>query len=238
MKGIHDIMAIGKLYGIGVGPGDPELVTLKAARIIKETDIIFAPKSRNGKPSVALNIVQGIIDEREDECEILQPLFPMTEDKDELDKSWDEATDMLFKKLSEGLDAVFVTLGDPTVFSTFSYISSRLQSKGVEVELIPGITSFTACAARSGIQLTEQDDIMVVVPQVDERLTKILPYVDTVVAMKTSRHLDVLEDCINKDPRDKEIVSVQNCTMDNENIVHGFVDNKKYFSTSIIKFKK
>lgn len=231
-------MAIGKLYGIGVGPGDPELVTLKAARIIKETDIIFAPKSRNGKPSVALNIVQGIIDEREDECEILQPLFPMTEDKDELDKSWDEATDMLFKKLSEGLDAVFVTLGDPTVFSTFSYISSRLQSKGVEVELIPGITSFTACAARSGIQLTEQDDIMVVVPQVDERLTKILPYVDTVVAMKTSRHLDVLEDCINKDPRDKEIVSVQNCTMDNENIVHGFVDNKKYFSTSIIKFKK
>lgn len=231
-------MAIGKLYGIGVGPGDPELVTLKAARIIKETDIIFAPKSRNGKPSVALNIVQGIIDEREDECEILQPLFPMTENKDELDKSWDEATDMLFKKLSEGLDAVFVTLGDPTVFSTFSYISSRLQSKGVEVELIPGITSFTACAARSGIQLTEQDDIMVVVPQVDERLTKILPYVDTVVAMKTSRHLDVLEDCINKDPRDKEIVSVQNCTMDNENIVHGFVDNKKYFSTSIIKFKK
>lgn len=211
---------------------------MKAARIIKETDIIFAPKSRNGKPSVALNIVQGIIDEREDECEILQPLFPMTEDKDELDKSWDEATDMLFKKLSEGLDAVFVTLGDPTVFSTFSYISSRLQSKGVEVELIPGITSFTACAARSGIQLTEQDDIMVVVPQVDERLTKILPYVDTVVAMKTSRHLDVLEDCINKDSRDKEIVSVQNCTMDNENIVHGFVDNKKYFSTSIIKFKK
>lgn len=231
-------MAIGKLYGIGVGPGDPELVTLKAARIIKETDIVFAPKSRNGKPSVALNIVQGIIDEREDECEILQPLFPMTEDKDELDKSWDKATDMLFEKLSEGLDAVFVTLGDPTVFSTFSYISSRLQLKGVEVELIPGITSFTACAARSGIQLTEQNDIMVVVPQVDERLTKILPYVDTVVAMKTSRHLDVLEDCINKDSRDKEIVSVQNCTMDNENIVHGFVDNKKYFSTSIIKFKK
>ena len=75
-------MEIGKLYGLGVGPGDPELVTLKAARIIKETDIIFAPQSRNGKPSVALNIVQNIIDEREEECEILQPLFPMTEDKD------------------------------------------------------------------------------------------------------------------------------------------------------------
>ncbi|MBR3213608.1 MAG: precorrin-2 C(20)-methyltransferase [Methanosphaera sp.] len=231
-------MAIGKLYGVGVGPGDPELVTIKAARIIKETDIIFAPKSRNGKPSVALNIVQGIIDERETECEILQPLFPMTEDKEELDKSWDEAAEMLFEKLSEGLNAVFVTLGDPTIFSTFSYVSKRLQKMGVEVVLVPGIAAMTACSTTAGIQLTEQDDIMVVVPQVDDRLVKILPYVDTVVAMKTSRHLDVLEECINNDPREKEIVSVQNCTMKDENIVHGFVDNKKYFSTSIIKFKK
>lgn len=231
-------MSIGKLYGLGVGPGDPELVTLKAARIIKETDIIFAPKSRNGKPSVALNIVQGIIDERETECEILQPLFPMTEDKSELDKSWDEAAEMLYDKLSKGQDAVFVTLGDPTIFSTFSYVSKRLQKKGVEVVLVPGIAAMTACSTTAGIQLTEQDDIMVVVPKVDERLTKILPYVDTVVAMKTSRHLDVLEECINNDPREKEIVSVQNCTMEDENIVHGFVKNKKYFSTSIIKFKK
>lgn len=231
-------MAIGKLYGLGVGPGDPELVTLKAARIIKETDIIFAPQSRSGKPSVALKIVQPIIDEREKECEILQPLFPMTEDKEELDKSWNDAAEMLYEKLSKGLDAVFVTLGDPTVFSTFSYVSKLLQKKGVEVVLVPGITAMTACSTTAGIQLTEQDDIMVVVPQVDERLSKILPYVDTIVAMKTSRHLDVLEDCINNDPREKEIVSVQNCTMENEQIVHGFVNNKKYFSTSIIKFKK
>lgn len=231
-------MTIGKLYGLGVGPGDPDLVTIKAAKIIKEIDIIFAPQSRNGKPSVALNIVQGIIDERETECEILQPLFPMTEDKEELINSWNEAADMLFDKLEKGYNAAFVTLGDPTVFSTFSYVSKRLQKKGVEVKLVPGITSFTACSSTAGIQLTEQDDIMVVVPQVDERLPKILPYVDTIVAMKTSRHLDVLEDCINKDPREKEIVSVQNCTMEDENIVHGFVDNKRYFSTSIIKFKK
>lgn len=231
-------MAIGKLYGIGVGPGDPELVTLKAARIIKETDIIFAPQSRSGKPSVALKIVQPIIDERDTECEILQPLFPMTEDKDYLDKSWNDAAEMLYEKLSKGLDAVFVTLGDPTVFSTFSYVSKLLQEKGVDVVLVPGITAMTACSTTAGIQLTEQDDIMLVVPQVDDRLPKILPYVDTLVAMKTSRHLDVLEDCINNDPREKEIVSVQNCTMENEEIVHGFVDNKKYFSTSIIKFKK
>ena len=145
---------------------------------------------------------------------------------------------MLFEKLSEGLNAVFVTLGDPTIFSTFSYVSKRLQKMGVEVVLVPGIAAMTACSTTAGIQLTEQDDIMVVVPQVDDRLAKILPYVDTVVAMKTSRHLDVLEECINNDPREKEIVSVQNCTMKDENIVHGFVDNKKYFSTSIIKFKK
>lgn len=231
-------MAIGKLYGVGVGPGDPELLTLKAARIVKEADIIFAPQSKKGRASVALKIVQGIIDEREKAPEILQPLFPMTEDAQTLDKSWDEAAEQLFEKLSKGLDAVFVTLGDPTIFSTFSYVSKRLQKKGVEVVLVPGIAAMTACSTTAGIQLTEQDDILVVVPQVDERLQKILPYVDTVVAMKTSRHLDLLEKCINEDPREKEIVSVQNCTMPDENIVQGFVKNKKYFSTSIIKLKK
>ena len=87
-------MAIGKLYGVGVGPGDPELVTIKAARIVKEADIIFAPQSKKGRASVALKIVQGIIDEREEAPEILQPLFPMTEDAQTLDKSWDEAAEL------------------------------------------------------------------------------------------------------------------------------------------------
>ncbi len=231
-------MNIGKLYGVGVGPGDPELLTLKAARILKETDTLFTPQSRKGKPSVALSIVQSVLDERDQMCEILEPVFPMTEDEDVLRKSWDDATDQLYEKLSDGKNVVFITLGDPTVFSTFSYISSRLQQKGVTVELVPGITSFTACAAASGIQLTEQNDILAVVPNVDKRLEKLLPYIDTLVAMKTSRHLEILEDCVNQDPREKEVVSVQNCTMDNQDIVHGFVNNKKYFSTSIIKFKK
>ncbi len=231
-------MSIGKLYGIGVGPGDPELLTLKAARLLKETDILFTPQSKKGKPSVALGIVKDVLDQRDEMCEILQPVFPMTEDEDVLHASWDEATNQLYEKLSSGKNVVFITLGDPTVFSTFSYISSRLKQKGVTVELVPGITSFTACAAAAGIQLTEQNDILAVVPQVDERLPELLPYVDTLVAMKTSRHLEVLEKCVNKDPREKEVVSVQNCSMDTQDIVPGFVNNKKYFSTSIIKFKK
>ena len=70
-------MPIGKLYGIGVGPGDPELLTVKAARLIDETDIIFAPQSKSGKPSVALNIVQDYVDKRDIPCEIYQPLFHM-----------------------------------------------------------------------------------------------------------------------------------------------------------------
>ncbi|MDO5851543.1 MAG: precorrin-2 C(20)-methyltransferase [Methanobacteriaceae archaeon] len=231
-------MSIGKLYGIGVGPGDPELLTLKAAKIIGKTDIIFAPKSRDGKPSVALSIVQEVLDERTDEFEVLEPLFPMIEDKNELDKHWNEAANLLLEKIKEGSDAVFITLGDPTVFSTFSYVAEKVESEGIELVIVPGITSFTACAAAANIQLTAQNDIMAIVPQVDERLSKILPYVDTVVAMKTSRHLDILEDCIKNDPREKSVISVQNCTMENECVVDGFVYNKQYFSTSIIKFNK
>lgn len=230
-------MTKGKLIGIGVGPGDTELLTIKASKVLKEVPIICAPRSAPKKPSIALNIVQDILDERESEYKTLEPVFPMTENKESLEQHWQEAADIVANHLDKGLNVAFVTLGDPSIFSTFSYLQKIILEKGYTVETIPGITSFTACASSAGIPLVEKDEILVVVPKVDERLNDILSSGDTFAIMKTSRHSNILEDYVNNDSREKEVISVQNCSMDNEVITYDFVKNKKYLSTTIVKFK-
>ena len=229
-------MEQGKLYGIGVGPGDTELLTIKATKILKKIDVICSPRSSESKPSLALSIVQPILNDREDNYEILDPLFPMVEDKLTLNTYWDQAAEIIRKKLIQGKDVGFITLGDPTVYSTFSYIAKRLMASGFEIEIIPGITSFTSCAAAAGFSLAEKDEIVVIVPKVDDRLANIIEYGDTFIIMKTSRHSEILEEIINKDKRDKSVISVQNCSMKDQNVFEGFSQDKKYLSTTIVKF--
>ncbi|WP_414469949.1 precorrin-2 C(20)-methyltransferase [Methanobacterium sp. ACI-7] len=230
-------MKKGKFIGIGVGPGEPDLLTVKAVKALNSVDVICAPKSKESKPSLALSIVQPILDDRKSEYETLEPLFPMIEDERALQEYWDEAAGLIAEKLDAGQDVAFITLGDPTVFSTFSYVFKRINDLDYDTLIIPGITSFTGCAASARIPLAEKDDIMVIVPKVDERLSKILEHGDTFVIMKTSRHSDLLEEIINNDKRDKEVISVQNCSMKDEAIFKGFSNNKKYLSTTIVKFK-
>jgi precorrin-2/cobalt-factor-2 C20-methyltransferase len=226
----------GKLIGIGVGPGDPELLTVKAVKTLENVPVICAPKSSEKKPSVALSIVQDILDGRNDEFAVLEPLFPMIEDKDELELYWADASELMINELEEGRDVSFITLGDPSIYSTFSYVARIINGKGYSVEMIPGITSFTGCAASAGITLGEKDEIILVVPKVDQRLEEILGHADTAVIMKTSRHSEMLEEIIKTDPRDKKVISVQNCGMDDEEIFDGFAKKGKYLSTTIVKF--
>jgi precorrin-2/cobalt-factor-2 C20-methyltransferase len=112
-----------------------------------------------------------------------------------------------------------------------------LEELGFEIEVIPGITSFTGCAAAAGISLGEKDEIVVIVPKVDDRLASLLKYGDTFVIMKTSRHSKILEEIVSQDKRDKSIISIQNCSMQDENIFEGFSKDKKYLSTTIVKFR-
>jgi len=230
-------MKKGKFIGIGVGPGEPDLLTVKAIKALNDVDVICAPKSKESKPSLALSIVQNILDDRKSEYEIIEPLFPMIEDENALQEYWNHAAERISEKLDIGRDVAFITLGDPTVYSTFSYVFSRIRELDYETLIIPGITSFTGCAASAKIPLAEKDEIMVIVPKVDERLGQILEHGDTFVIMKTSRHSETLAEMINKDKRDKEVISVQNCSMEDETIFKGFSNNKKYLSTTIVKFK-
>ena len=228
----------GKLYGIGVGPGDTELLTLKAARILKEIPVVFTPKSSKEKDSIALSIVRPILEERDDykRLMLVTPIFPMIEDKDELEKIWTSASEMISQYLDSGRDVAFITLGDPSVFSTYSYIQKKL-TETYEIETVPGITSFTACAAARNEALIEQNQILTIVPKIDDRVEQVIEYSDSIVLMKASRNTSNLEKTIEEKERPKDIYSVQNCTRENQKIIEGFSDEKPYLTTTIIKFK-
>ena len=227
----------GKLIGIGVGPGDTELLTLKAAKTLKSVPVIFSPKSSKEKESIALSIVKPILEERKDynRLMIVAPIFPMIEDKEELEKIWTSASELIAQYLDTGRDVAFITLGDPSIFSTYSYVQKRLIDS-YEIETIPGITSFTACAAARNKALVEQNDILSVVPKIDNRLEEVLEYSDSIVLMKASRNTSELEKAIEEKNRPKEIYSVQNCTRENEKIIEGFSNEKPYLTTTIIQF--
>lgn len=228
----------GKLIGIGVGPGDTELLTLKAARILETVPVIFAPKSSKEKESIALSIVRPILEKRQDykRLMIVAPIFPMIENKDELEKVWTSASEMIAQYLDSGRDVAFITLGDSSIFSTYSYVQKKLMGK-YEIETVPGITSFTACAAAKNEALVEQNEILTIVPKIDERLSKVLDTSDSIVLMKASRNTSELEATIEEKNRPKEIYSVQNCTRENEKIIEGFSNEKPYLTTTVIKFK-
>ena len=228
----------GKLYGIGVGPGDTELLTLKAARILESVPVVFSPKSSKEKDSIALSIVKPILEKRDDykRLMVVAPIFPMIEDKSELEKIWDSAAEMIAQYLDSGRDVAFVTLGDTSIFSTYSYVQKRLIGE-YEIETVPGITSFTACAAARNKALVEQNQILTVVPKIDDRLEQVLEYSDSIVLMKASRNTSDLEKSIDEKERKKEIYSVQNCTRENEKIIEGFSHEKPYLTTTIIKFE-
>ena len=227
----------GKLIGIGVGPGDTELLTLKAAKVLKSVPVVFSPKSAKEKESIALSIVRPILEERKDykRLMLVEPIFPMIEDKEELERIWDSASEMIAQYLNSGRDVAFITLGDPSIFSTYSYVQRRLIDR-YEIETIPGITSFTACAAAKNEALVEQNDILTIVPKIDDRLSEVLEYSDSIVLMKASRNTSDLEKAIEEKNRPKEIYSVQNCTRENEKIIEGFSNEKPYLTTTVIKF--
>ncbi|MCD7838196.1 MAG: precorrin-2 C(20)-methyltransferase, partial [Clostridiales bacterium] len=123
----------GILYGVGVGPGDPELLTVKAVRLLRAADVIAAPDS-GGESRTALNIVRAYI---EDKPVLLCPT-PMTRDRETLDRAWEDNARRICALLEQGKQVVFVTLGDPAVYSTYFYLHRRVLARGYRAEIVPG----------------------------------------------------------------------------------------------------
>ena len=175
----------GRLIGIGAGPGDPELLTLKAVGAIKKCGAIAVPRSGEGESS-AYSIVKKYITGQE----LIECSFVMERDMEKRREARQLAADRIAERLENGVDVGFITLGDPTVYSTFMYVHKIIAGMGFATEIIPGITSFSAAAAALGISLCEDGEALTVIPAgMGDTIDDMLRYPGNKVIMKSGRNL-------------------------------------------------
>ncbi|MCM2359845.1 MAG: precorrin-2 C(20)-methyltransferase [Geobacteraceae bacterium] len=181
-----------KIYAIGVGPGDPELLTRKAERILREVPVICAPTANPADSSYALSIVEPLLDR--DRQEVIVQVFPMRKDQEGLAEFWEEAAAEVVERVRGGKDVAFITIGDPFLYSTFLYLY-RIFREGypdIPVEVVPGISSINAAAVAAGVPLGMASERIAIIPAAfeDGSLKRTLEEFDTVVLMKVSRVFD------------------------------------------------
>lgn len=218
----------GKFFAVGVGPGDPELLTIKAVNTIKKCDVIAVPKS-GANTNIALKIAEDYVSGKE----IMECEMPMTKDEEKLNLYHDKSADDISKILDKNKSVAFLTLGDPTVYSTVMYIHKRLTKKGYNTNIVPGITSFCAAAAALNRSLCERDEMLHVIPATYTDVDYAVSLDGCKVLMKSGKHIMDIKEKL----KDKNAMMVECATMENEKIYTDLQDLKEksgYFSTIII----
>ncbi|WP_202707173.1 precorrin-2 C(20)-methyltransferase [Sporosalibacterium faouarense] len=231
---------MGKFYGIGVGPGDPELITIKAIKTLGNMDMVICPEAKKDKGSIAFSIAKEYLKEN---IELLYLTFPMTHDKEVLKEKWRENALIIKEQLNNGKNIGFITIGDPMVFSTYMYLLPHLKKEGIEIETIPGITSFCAVASKVNIPLSAGDETLGILPLMKDcnNLDKMLDDYDNLIIMKASHNSAKMADKLEEKGYRDKFVMVSRCGTDKEEIAYD-IDRLKeekvhYLSTLIVKKK-
>jgi len=238
----------GKFIGIGVGPGDPELITVKAVKALKRVDVVSVPKAHFDTPSMALGMVKHVLAERAKPPEVLELVFPMTKDDAEVERLWARNADVVAEKVESGKAVAFITLGDPMFYSTFIYLfqSLRQEYPEVKVEIIPGVTALTACAASAQIPLAEKEEVVAIVPSdLDSTLIEeTAKHADNLVFMKCAHRFKELVPILERSgfTENSTVALVRRCSMPEEKVIVGQIGDVKgweipedYFSMAIVK---
>ena len=182
-----------ELICVGCGPGDPELLTVKAVKSIKNADVIMCPTSKEGKPSMALSVVSSILAEANKQ-EIVNLVFPMTKDKEILENTWKKNARILADSVISGKKVVYLTVGDPYLYSTWIYLHREITKEHPEIKItvIPGIVSMFTFASKVGISLAEGAEKMAVIPSCYDlsRVKEIAKNCDTMVFLKDGHYFD------------------------------------------------
>ena len=227
-------MKKGKFYGIGVGVGDPENITVKATKRLHEVDVIVLPEAKSGEGSTAFNIVKEYV---KPDVEQLFLEFPMIKDVEARKVFRKNNADKINVELEKGKNVAFLTIGDPMTYSTYTYVLEHI-SDDVEVETIAGITSFNSIAARLNIPLMIGDEDLKVVSV--NRKTDVYKEIENnqnLVLMKISRDFEKIKKAIIETGNKENTVIVSNCGKENEEIITDIenVESVHYFSTLILK---
>jgi len=241
----------GRVIGIGVGPGDPELITVKAAKTLAMVDVVCVPKAHTDTTSTALTMIMPILKERKKPPEILDLVFPMTKDEPALKQAWIANAKVVADRAKKGEMVAFITLGDPMFYSTFIYLCQNIKTMfpEIDLEIIPGVTSLTACAASCLLPLAEQDEAVAIIPYTfdSEQVGEIAKHASNLVFMKGAPELKEMLKALENSgfTEDSTVALIQRCTMPKENVIIGRLGdvknwkvNEDYFSMTIIKKTK
>ena len=226
-------MKKGILYGVGVGPGDPELLTVKARRILSQADVIAVPDKGAGEKT-ALQIIGDLVQGKQ----TLPCSTPMVRDPASLEQAHDRIAADIAALLEEGKTVAYITLGDPSIYSTYLYIHRRVLSMGCTAEIIPGVPSFCAAAARLGLGLCEGSDRLLIVPASHRDVEDCLAVDANLVFMKAGRELGALRQTLDGHGLLPCAAMVENCGMAAERVYPRFADapeDSGYFSLVVVK---
>ena len=226
----------GKLYGLGVGPGEPELMTLKAVRLIGQCDLIAIPASGK-ETNAAYEIAKGAVPEIE-EKELLEIPMPMIRDEGKLKESHDKAANIIIEEMEKGKSIAFLTLGDPSIYSTYIYIHNRVKAKGYDTEIVPGIPSFCAVAARLNEGLTEASEALHIIPASYEGIEEALALKGTRVLMKSGKSIGKIKEILSRTENPPMVKMVERCGMNGERVfeeLESIDEEASYFSILVVK---
>ena len=229
---------IGTFYGIGVGPGDPELLTVKAIAALKKIDVLIAPKTEKKSDSVALSIAQPYLKPR---VEIIYQTFPMVKDFAEETEIFKANTEEILHELRNGRNVGFATIGDPMFYSTYIYIFKLLEPCGVKIVTIPGVPAFLAIASQIGRPLAYGNDILTIIPATAdlEAINTALDHSQASVLMKVYKNFPEVVDALQSHGMIDEAVLVSRCGLDDEKIIADVASHKQehlnYLSTILTR---
>jgi precorrin-2/cobalt-factor-2 C20-methyltransferase len=233
---------------VGCGPGDPELLTVKAADMLRNADVIYTPTAREGKPSIALSIVQRYVNAT---AKIVELIFPMVKDREQARLYWRRNAEQIAETAKMGKKVVYLTVGDPSLYSTWIYIQREITSRypEINVKIIPGIPSVFAFAAQAKISLVEGDETLGIIPACYdlEKVKRTANSCDTVVFLKDGRYFGAVIDMLGSAgfSDDSMITIAQDVSGEKEalkrNSLKEIRQNKetaqKYFSLMVAKRK-
>lgn len=228
-----------RLIAVGVGPGDPELLTLKGARLIREAEVVVTPIGDRSESSIAHGIIRDLVDPARQQ--LLTQIYPMKKDPAQMEASWRSSAAEVAQLVRAGKSVVFITIGDPLLYSTFLYLYRILRSDypDVAIELVPGISSIFAAAAAAGVPLGLAADRIAVLPATfeEDKLRQTLIDFDTVVLMKVSRVFDRVRTLVRE--LGARAVFVRRVGLEGETVIHDLEavreDELDYLSLVIVR---
>lgn len=239
-SGVMSGEVMGKFYAVGVGPGDPDLLTFRAARVLSEVDSIYYPSDAGRRGGLARDIIEGV--GRPESVYRAVPM-PMSRDRSTAREAYAGAAAAIVEELRVGRSAAWITEGDPLFYSTFIHLRDEMRRRvpGLRMEIVPGVTSVQAGAARAGIALARLDDRVAIIPAAYEleRLPSLLEPFKTVVLMKIHRDFDRLLDLLKSVPWPVRSVYLERIGQPDERVVTDLESlrgrERSYFSMVIVQ---